>query len=109
MVGVDAALLGRALSPLLDNAARFARSRVEVRLSTSRGVVVVQVQDDGPGFEPEVLPHAFEPGRRSVTADDHQGAGLGLALVRRLVTSAGGSVIARNGDGAVVELRLPAA
>jgi signal transduction histidine kinase len=63
----------------------------------------VQVEDDGPGFGREALDHAFQPffslkpaGRR---------AGLGLAIVRRVVEAHGGNVVVRNhseGGGCLV-------
>jgi signal transduction histidine kinase len=107
-VGIDAAILTRAVSPLLDNAERYATSRVDVRLRADRDVVRISVVDDGPAFAEADLGHVFEPGRRGSDPDSHPGAGLGLALVRRLVTAAGGTVTAANtGTGAAVEMALP--
>lgn len=109
VAGVDPAVLQRSLSPLVDNAVRFARSTVEVRVRADRGVVVVEVADDGPGISAEELPHVFEPGRRGAGDPGHDGAGLGLALARRLVTAAGGSVRAGStSHGAVFVVVLPA-
>jgi PAS domain S-box-containing protein len=63
------------------------------------------VEDCGKGFEPDHLPHVFEPffTRRS------GGTGLGLALVQRMVEQHGGTVYARNRDegGGVVFVRIP--
>jgi signal transduction histidine kinase len=111
VAGVDAAVLERALSPLLDNAKRFAASDVDVEVTALRGSVRIVVRDDGPGIAAADLPHIFEPGYRGQSADGHQGAGLGLALANRLITAADGSISAanRNGHGAVLTVTVPAA
>jgi signal transduction histidine kinase len=91
----------------VDNAVRFARTRVDVRAARRQGRVVVTVSDDGPGMTEDVASRAFEPGFRGDPADGHPGAGLGLALVRRLVVAAGGTVHAaasRTGGHVVVTL-----
>ena len=106
--GVDAAVLARALGPVLDNAVRYATSRVVVTVLAARGEVHISVVDDGPGFEADDLADVFEPGHRRAD-DGHQGAGLGLALSRRLITTSGGTIVATNDDtGARVTLNLPA-
>lgn len=106
--GVDAAVLARALGPVLDNAVRYATSRVVVTVLAVRGLVRIGVVDDGPGFEADDLADVFEPGH-SRPHGGHQGAGLGLALSRRLVTTSGGTIVATNDDtGARVTLNLPA-
>jgi len=92
---------------------RHARTRVDVavRHADGAGAVVVEVADDGPGFAPADLPHVFEPlfrGDRTRKADG-AGAGLGLAIARRLVRAHGGEVAAENRPqrGARVTVRLP--
>ena len=65
------------------------------------------VRDDGPGPDPELAGRVFEPGVRG--ADDAGGgAGLGLALARRLARSCGGDVVAGEGPGGCFVLVLPA-
>jgi signal transduction histidine kinase len=66
--------------------------------------VVISVLDDGPGVAPGDVDLVFEPGH--TTRGD--GAGLGLALSRRMVRSVGGDVVARPGPGGRVEVRVPA-
>jgi signal transduction histidine kinase len=69
------------------------------------------VLDDGPGFPPDFLPHAFERFRRADDARsrDEGGTGLGLAIVRSVANAHGGTARAenRNGGGAAVALDLP--
>jgi signal transduction histidine kinase len=110
-VAVDPELVERILSPLLENAARFARRRIVLEIRTSEGLVLFEVSDDGPGVDPLALERIFEPGFRSGPSDGeaHAGAGLGLALVRRLARAAGGDVQARaSGEGGRFCVRLPA-
>ncbi len=56
----------------------------------------VDVSDDGAGFAEEDLPHVFEPLYRGDKARAGGGAGLGLAIARRLVRAHGGEVEASN-------------
>jgi len=69
--------------------------------------VRVLCADDGPGIDPEVLPHLFEP-FTSTRLDSH-GTGLGLAVAEGIVREHGGVLLARNlgGGGAVFEVMLP--
>src|SRR6476469_7811953 len=73
------------------------------------GGATVVVADDGPGFAPEDLPHVFEPLYRGDKARGGGGAGLGLAIARRLVRAHGGDVEAANcpEGGARVTVTLP--
>jgi signal transduction histidine kinase len=110
-VAVEADLVERILSPLLENATRFARRQIAVEIRAVDGEVVFEVRDDGPGVDPLDRERIFEPGFRGSEqrAETHAGAGLGLPLVRRLARAAGGDVEARtSGDGGRFDIRLPA-
>jgi signal transduction histidine kinase len=108
-VGADAEVIERVIAPLLDNAGRYARSRVTIEAGRAAGRVVVRVRDDGPGIDPGAEEAIFEPGRRGAGANGHAGAGLGLALARRLARAAGGEVTAAaGGPGATFVIDLPA-
>lgn len=95
----------RALSPLVENARRHARSRVQLAVTAADGRVRVTVRDDGPGLDPALGEEAFEPGARGPGSD---GAGLGLPLARRLARSCGGDVVTGPGPGGCFVLELPA-
>jgi signal transduction histidine kinase len=103
-------LVERMLAPLVENACRHARSRASVRIGRSGAWAEVVVEDDGPGVPAGEELAIFEPGYRGATPDGHGGAGLGLALARRLARSAGGEVSAdANAAGGRFVVRLPAA
>jgi signal transduction histidine kinase len=94
--GVDGDLLERVLSPLLENACRHAEHTISVDIAQVDGVIRIAVQDDGHGVLAEQSQRIFEPGYRtrngSVNGDPPPGAGLGLALARRLARGVGGDV-----------------
>lgn len=113
-VEADPDRLRQVVDNLVDNALRYAPadSTVEVVLAEDGADTVLSVSDQGPGFDDEFLPRAFE--RFSVSSASRSrtrgaGSGLGLAIVRSIVTAHGGTVSALNrvdGGGQVV-VRLP--
>jgi signal transduction histidine kinase len=108
--GVDAVVVERIVAPLLDNAGRFARSRVVLSAHPADGGVVLSVADDGPGVPAAQRESIFEPGARARVANGHGGAGLGLPLARRLAKAIGGDVTLAPGapePGAEFRVRLP--
>jgi signal transduction histidine kinase len=106
-VGADAELVERILQPLVENACRHGRTTVLVSVRRDGGAVRYVVRDDGPGVAAPDRERIFDPGVRGEA--NGGGAGLGLALARRLARSAHGDVTVASGDGGVFELRLPAA
>ncbi|AYC41449.1 sensor histidine kinase [Streptomyces griseorubiginosus] len=92
------------LSPLVENGLRHARTRVWITARSQGAAVVVDVLDDGPGFDPSDVERVFEAG---VTGGD--GFGLGLPVVRRIAASAGAEVRAIADGRGHVEVTLPAA
>ena len=111
-VGVDADVVERILQPIIENACRYGRTRVDVGVARVDGHVEVSVRDDGPGVSDEERDRIFEPGVRGSAGhgDAERGAGLGLALSRRLARAAGGEVLATGeGAGGSFAIRLPRA
>jgi signal transduction histidine kinase len=106
VVAADMALLRQAVENVVRNAARRA-GRVELLTRVDRHDGVIDVVDDGPGFDPAVLPRVFERYQRG----DRRGeAGIGLAIVRAIALAHGGSVSATNnadGTGATVSIKVP--
>ncbi len=107
-VAIDPDLGERILQPLLENACRYGSSTVSVSIERAGGVVRYTIDDDGAGVAAEERERIFEPGVRGTQgARDGAGAGLGLALARRLAHSAGGDIEAladRSGGRFVVVL-----
>jgi signal transduction histidine kinase len=88
--------LDRLLVNLIDNAVRYAGSRVAVAARVEAGHAVLTVTDDGPGIPAGDLERAFDrfarlDCARSRDADDSAGAGLGLAIVRATAEAHGGT------------------
>ena len=101
--------LDEMLGNLIDNACKWAKSRVEIRSSVDEGHVVIKVDDDGPGLAAELRETVLQ---RGVRADEAApGSGLGLAIVADLVELYGGSIAltASPLGGLRATLRLPVA
>jgi two-component system sensor histidine kinase MprB len=99
--------LARAVTNLLDNAVKFGPADGTVWVVLRDGELVVA--DEGPGIEPNDLPHVFERFYRSAAARAASGSGLGLAIVRNAAEHHAGEAYAENrpGGGALMRLRLP--
>jgi two-component system sensor histidine kinase BaeS len=112
-VRADGDRIHQAVVNLLTNAARYCRpgDQVSVEARVSAGVAMVRVADTGPGIDPEDLPHVFERLRRGHGSASVAGSGIGLAVVRELVTAHGGTVSAQSppGQGARFTIELPLA
>ena len=111
VVNGDDTRLAQVFGNLLSNAAKFtpAGGHVTFAAHGEDGHAVVRVRDTGPGIAPDVLPSIFEPftqGRQTL-ARTEGGLGLGLALVRGLVSLHGGDVSAVSDHGAEFIVRLP--
>jgi signal transduction histidine kinase/CheY-like chemotaxis protein len=115
MIAGDPVRLQQIVSNLLVNAVKFTPSggKVEVRLERRGLEVQIVVQDTGVGIRGEFLPYVFERFRQddATVARAHGGLGLGLAIVRHLVTLHDGSIHAESageGQGATFTVTLPA-
>jgi len=111
IVHVDAASLHHIVDNLVINALRHTPPGTTVRVEGERHdkTIAITVRDNGPGIPPEERDRIFEPFYRLQPAAT-DGAGLGLALVRELVTANGGGVWIEDatGGGASFRVELPA-
>jgi signal transduction histidine kinase len=71
-------------------------------------MVRLAIRDDGPGLDESLGERAFDPGVRGPDESEDGGAGLGLALARRLARSCGGDIVLGPGPGGCFVLELPA-
>ncbi len=109
-VAAPTAEIGQVLDLLVDNAVRHnpAETRIELGWRRDAGTAVAWVKDDGVGMTQEMALHAFD---RFYRGDRLGGLGLGLALVRVLVESRGGTVelTTAPGQGTTVTVHWPQA
>jgi signal transduction histidine kinase len=112
LVGVDVEVALRILQPVVENACQYAHGRVVLGVERRGSEVLFTIDDDGPGVREDERERIFEPGVRGSAGDGNRalpGAGLGLALSRRLARSASGDVVAAtDGPGGRFVVRLPA-
>jgi len=114
---IDARAMELAVINLLDNAFKYAREgeRVDVEVTSDAGGVIVRVIDRGPGIEPDEQERIFERFVRGRRAGEQRvrGSGIGLALVKHIAESHGGSItvkspITDDERGSAFILRVPA-
>jgi signal transduction histidine kinase len=112
-VSVDPVRIAQIVSNLVENGLRYTPEggSVTVRVLSSPSDVAIEVADTGPGIDPEDLPKVFD---RLYVAQHYravrpEGSGLGLSIVKELVTAMGGAVAvdSRPGHGTTVIVRLP--
>jgi signal transduction histidine kinase len=111
VVQADMPLLRQALDNVVRNATRRS-SRVKLTTTRSGRDGVVTITDNGPGFDPSMVGTVFDRYHRG----DRKGeVGIGLSIVKAIVSAHGGEVSARNvvdadtAGGAIVEMRIPLA
>jgi two-component system, CitB family, sensor kinase len=110
--GIDPRDLVTMVGNLIDNAvdaalAAPAPRRVTVTVRQDEAELLVRVADTGPGLDPAGLEQVFTRGWSTKPTGRPQGRGLGLALVRQVVTRHDGSIQVANDGGAVFTIRLP--
>ena len=95
---MDAMRLDQAVANLIDNALKFAQTRIDVSVFVHERWVAISVADDGNGIAADDLPHVFERlyVAKARPTPKESGSGLGLAIVRELIGAMGGHVAARS-------------
>ena len=109
-VALDRTMFYRVLSNLVTNGLQAAReagkgAHVWVEARAEGDGWLVEIEDNGPGIDDELLPSIFDP--YVTTKED--GTGLGLTIVKKIVIDHGGQIDVRHGDkgGALFRIRLP--
>mgnify|MGYP000132036724 FL=1 len=104
MVSCDDTRLRRAVTNILSNGVRYARSELRLTCRADRRQVTIRIQDNGDGIAEEDLPHIFD---RFYMGKNGK-SGIGLALTREIIHLHKGTIRARNGDtGAIFEISIP--
>ena len=104
MVKCDDTQMRRAVTNILTNGLRYARSQLRLTCRTDKRYVTIRIQDDGDGIAAEDLPHIFE---RFYMGKNGK-SGIGLALTKEIIHLHKGTIRAYNGDtGAVFEISIP--
>ncbi|WP_433229795.1 ATP-binding protein [Actinomadura formosensis] len=113
VIRADADRIHQALGNLLSNAVRYCRAgdTVTVRVRGEGADAVIEVADTGPGIPDAERSHVFERLWRGTSGRGVAGSGIGLAVVRELVSAHGGTVAVAPGEGGgtVFTVRLPRA
>ena len=104
MVSCDDTRLRRAVTNILSNGVRYARSELRLTCRTEKRHVTIRIQDDGDGIAEEDLPHIFDRFYMGKSGK----SGIGLALTKEIIYLHRGTIRAYNGDtGAVFEISIP--
>lgn len=112
-VWVDPVHLSQVITNVLTNAAKYGGDTVTLSATSSQGRVLISIADNGPGVEPDFVPHLFDRFTRSsaVRGGSHRGIGLGLGIVRDVLTANGGTIryVTSQPGGAefIIELGSP--
>jgi len=113
---IDRDRIRQVLHNLIDNALRYTRAGGAIKIGANLktpGLVTVSVSDSGSGIAAEDLPHVFDHFYKADRSRrrGHGGAGIGLAMVKRLVELHGGTVWveSRKGKGSTFFFTLPVA
>jgi signal transduction histidine kinase len=109
-VATDEADLDELLGSLLENAAKWATSRVHVRATRENGRIVLDIEDDGPGIPPHQRRAALARGGRIGDDPARRGTGLGLAIASDIATAYGGTIALEDSTfgGLRVRVTVPA-
>ncbi len=93
---------------LIGNAVKFTPdySTVKIRLYEEADNIIFTVEDSGPGISPEAKTHLFDKFYQEDSSHKQEGNGLGLALVKRILSTAQGEISVRNIEGGGCEFSV---
>ncbi|MGH2807835.1 MAG: PAS domain-containing sensor histidine kinase, partial [Actinomycetota bacterium] len=102
----DADRLDQVVTNLVTNAVRYGGDEIAIVAETDGDRVEIRFIDDGSGVPDELVPHLFDPFTRGPNASGTGGAGLGLAIVRELVTAQDGEISYEAAESGGAEFRV---
>jgi len=112
-IQIDGPRIEQVLNNLFANAIKFSQpgTAIDLHIAQSDGSTTITVRDQGEGIPQEEIHKLFLPFEKTSTRSTHgeQGAGLGLAIVRKIVEAHGGSIAVESmvGSGSTFTVRLP--
>ena len=111
LVFADISLVERAIQNLMDNALKFTPEggQVIVTIKPNKNNVEIAIKDSGPGIDKENQQLVFERYRQTKTGKEKEGAGLGLAIVRKIMDlhNASIKVLSQPNEGTTFSFQLP--
>ena len=111
LVSLDEGLIQEVLINLIDNAVKFTppKSAITIVVFVEREIVVVSIEDTGPGVAIDELDKLFEKFYRGKRLPSVRGLGLGLAICHKIIVAHGGNIWVENLDkrGAAFRFSLP--
>ena len=108
----DSELLHQVFVAIISNSNKFIKQNplIELKCKQTENQTTIEILDNGPGFEENVLPHVFERFYRGDSSHNRSagGSGLGLSIAQAIIKSLNGKIIASNGKngGALITITL---
>ena len=111
-VNVDVLMLRNVIINILENSVKYKvkeQGKIVISILCVKNSVVISLEDDGPGVQPEMLPKLFDVFYRTDPSRSRQGSGLGLAISLKIIESMNGSICAQLPDsgGLAIIIKLP--
>lgn len=107
-INADRNRLTQVFENIVSNAAKYAKTDVEISVAKTKKDAEITFRDFGKGIPEEEIPFIFDKFYRGSRIEKENGAGLGLYIVKYVVTQSGGEVYAENlPDGFQIRIILP--
>jgi len=108
----DVLMLRNVIVNILENSVKYKikeQGKMVISILNVKNSVIISLEDDGPGVQPEMLPKLFDVFYRTDPSRSKQGSGLGLAISLKIIESMRGSIYARLSDSnsLVIVIKLP--
>ena len=107
-VSADPDRLLQCVENLITNSRKYARTKISVSIEKTESNVAICIKDSGKGIPDEDMPFIFDKFYRGHNHGSQPGSGLGLYIVKYLMTQMDGDIVLKNtGDGLLAKLLLP--
>lgn len=106
-VNIDKNRFIQMIENLVNNANKYAKTVIDIKLELDNDYVKLIVKDYGPGINDSDLPFIFDKFYRGKNSSDEQGSGLGLYIVKYIVDRFDGEILLFNNNGLEVNIKIP--